>query len=444
MPEATENIVMPLMPLAPVEGKESPPPLTPVVAQQVLRPSLSYTQKVLVAVGVTVTAILLLMLIFYTRQLLVLCFGGMLFAVFLSAPADLLSNHMRIKRIYALLMVLVVFLGLVGGMGYFLGYTITRQVQQMAGTMNGAIQDFGNDLQRRFVGMRKPLATATASSQSQPASQPGAATTQGAAGEGSAGGEAGEKNTEDWVGRQLEHMRQTTVEFMTSESFFRSAGNMAGDVLTATFGVLGDLLVVAGLGLFFSLNPRRYVQGLLKLVPRVHRERALEVLQEVGGKLQWWFVGQLCSMFTIGVLTFIALTIIGVPMALTLALIAGLANFIPNFGPLIAGTPAVLVALAPDAGAGDHGLLNVARAGWVIVAYVIVQFMEGWVITPFFQAKAVELPPALLVLSQVFLALLLGPLGLIFATPIVVASLVLVRMLYVEDVLGDRGGTVTK
>jgi predicted PurR-regulated permease PerM len=442
MTEATESIVMPLMPLAPAEGKASSPPLAPVVAQQVLRPPLSYTQKVLVAVGVTVTAILLLMLIFYTRQLLVLCFGGLLFAVFLSAPADLLSRHTRIKRIYALLMVLAVFLGLVGGMGYFMGYTISRQVQQMAGTMNGAIQDFGNDLQRRFLDMLRPLATAPASSQSQPASQQGAATTQGAAGEEGAGGGTGEKNTEDWVGRQIEHMRQTAVEFMTSESFFRSAGNVAGDVLTAVFGVLGDLLVVAGLGLFFALNPRRYMNGVLKLVPRVRRERAFEVLQEVGGKLQWWFVGQLCSMCTIGVLTFIALTIIGVPMALTLALIAGLANFIPNFGPLIAGTPAVLVALAPEGDGG--GALNVARAGWVILAYVIVQFMEGWVITPFFQAKAVELPPALLVLSQVFLALLLGPLGLIFATPIVVASLVLVRMLYVEDVLGDRGGAVTK
>src|SRR5438045_9660259 len=110
-------------------------------------------------------------------------------------------------------------------------------------------------------------------------------------------------------------------------------------------------------------------------------------------------------------------------------------NFITNFGPIIAAVPAVLVAFAPHEG---QATFSFAAAAWVIGLYIIVQLLEGWVITPFFQQRAVELPPALIIISQVVFALLLGPIGLILATPILASVVVLVRMVYVEDVLGDR------
>ena len=109
-------------------------------------------------------------------------------------------------------------------------------------------------------------------------------------------------------------------------------------------------MIVVGVGLFFALNPKLYAKGLIKLAPMSRRARTAEILSTVRTQLQWWFVGQLCSMVSISLLTFIGLSILGVPMAFTLAILAGLMTFIPNFGPILAAAPAVLVAFLPRRG----------------------------------------------------------------------------------------------
>jgi predicted PurR-regulated permease PerM len=419
MAEATENTGTTASPL---QGA-SPLP----AAAKAPKPPLSYTQKVMIAVGTTAAAVLLAILVYFTAEILVLCFAGLLFAVFLSAPTDLLSKYAKIKRIYALAIVLVSFAALVLGTGYFMGYTITKQTQEMSRTMSGAIHQFGADLQRRFIPAPPPATT------------PGAATTGPETLAATAATEPATRSagSDQWIAEELAKVRQAASDFFFSESFVKRAGGVAGGVVSSTFGIIGNIAVVLGVGLFFAINPRLYMQGVVKLVPLAHRPRVAEILSEVGTQLEWWFVGQLCSMFSIALLTYIGLTILGIPMAITLAILAGLLNFIPNFGPLLAAAPAVLIAFAPQ---GTQTTLNPALAGWVILMYVVIQLLEGWVITPFFQARAVELPPALIIVSQVVFALLLGPLGLILATPILAATLVLVRMLYVEDVLGDREG----
>lgn len=415
--------------------------LPPALAPEI-KPPLSYTRKVMIAVGIAASAVLLTILVYFTTHVLVLCFAGLLFAVFLSAPADLLSKYARIKRLYALVFVLVAFAGLVLGGGYFMGYTVTVQTRQLALTLPGALVQFANDMEKRFappppaIPTSQPQTTAaTSAADSQPAASdllppmttlP--ATTMDAA-------SSAPSTQPHWMADKLVQVRQATSDFFFSESFVKGAGGVTGQVVSSTFGILGDLAVVLGVGLFFATNPKLYSEGLVKLIPTANRPRAMHILAEVGSQLQWWFVGQLCSMVSIALLTFIGLSVLRIPMALTLAMLAGLMNFIPNFGPLIAAAPAVLIAFAP---AGDRTTLNPALAGWVILLYVIIQLLEGWVITPFFQQRAVELPPALIIISQVVFALLLGPIGLILATPILAATIVIVRMLYVEDILGDR------
>jgi predicted PurR-regulated permease PerM len=400
----------------------TPAPTVPLTAppsapDPVAKPTMSFTGKAMVAVGLSAATVALALLVYLTIDILVLCFAGLLFAVFVSAPADLLSARLRIKRLYALGAVLAVFTLVVGGGGYFMGYTISRQTRQLARTLPGALAQLGSDLQRRF--MPAPAETA-------PASTTNAATSPETS--------SRPAESENWLAAELNRLRQGATDFFFSESFVKGAGGVAGGVVSSTFGVIGNLAVVLGVGLFFAINPRLYSQGVVKLMPLGYRERANRILSDVGTQLEWWFVGQLCSMLSIAVLTYIGLTILGIPMAVTLAILAGLLNFIPNFGPLIAAAPAVLIAFAPE---GDQTMLNPARAGWVILLYIVIQVLEGWVITPFFQQRAVELPPALIIVAQVVLALLLGPLGLILATPILAATLVVVRKVYVEDVLGD-------
>lgn len=412
----------------------------PVAVAAVSKPPMSYTRKVMIAVGIAASAVLLTILVYYTTHVLVLCFAGLLFAVFLSAPADLLSKYGRVGRSYALAMVLLAFAATVLGGGYFMGYTVTMQTGQLAQTLPGALVQFANDMEKRFAPPPPPPVIP-------PASQSATSISAGSQPMEIAVGAMGPTTTSvgdaatapspqpHWMADKLVQVRQATTDFFFSESFVKGAGGVTGQVVSSTFGILGDVAVVLGVGLFFAMNPKLYSQGLVTLIPTANRPRAMRILAEVGSQLQWWFVGQLCSMISIALLTFIGLSVLRIPMALTLAILAGLMNFIPNFGPLIAAAPAVLIAFAP---AGDRTTLNPALAGWVILLYVVIQLLEGWVITPFFQQRAVELPAALIIISQVVFALLLGPIGLILATPILAATIVIVRMVYVEDILGDR------
>lgn len=127
-------------------------------------------------------------------------------------------------------------------------------------------------------------------------------------------------------------------------------------------------------------------------------------------------------MLIVFVLTAIGLSIIGVPMWLVLALLAGLLNFIPNFGPLLALIPAALVAL----------LQGPSTAIWVIGLYLTVQVVESNFITPMVQQKLVNIPPAVIIMAQLFIAPLTGGWGLVLATPLVLLIMVTVQELYIK------------
>ncbi|NOT46231.1 MAG: AI-2E family transporter, partial [Acidobacteria bacterium] len=164
------------------------------------------------------------------------------------------------------------------------------------------------------------------------------------------------------------------------------------------------------------------------LFPLRRRTRVREILFAISDTLRWWLIGKVGSMIFIGLLTWIGLSILGVPLALTLGLIAGLLSFIPNFGPIISALPALLLAF----------IESPTTALYVLILYVGVQLIESNVVTPFIERKTVEIPPALTIVFQLALAVLVGGLGLVLATPLLAVLLVVIQMVYVEDVLGDR------
>jgi predicted PurR-regulated permease PerM len=190
----------------------------------------------------------------------------------------------------------------------------------------------------------------------------------------------------------------------------------------STFGVLGDIYVVLFIGIFFTVSPGMYKTGIIKLVPPNGKKQADEVLTKIGDNLKKWLKGKLFAMLVVFVLTSVGLIIIGIPMWLVLALIAGVLNFIPNFGPLIAMIPAVLVAL----------LQGPATAVLVAGLYILIQVAESNFITPVVQKKLINLPPALIIMAQLFVAPLTGGWGLVLATPLMVILIVLVNELYVK------------
>jgi predicted PurR-regulated permease PerM len=210
-----------------------------------------------------------------------------------------------------------------------------------------------------------------------------------------------------------------------------SQGGAAQRATTAVRGVLavlGQAVVVLFLGIVLALTPAVYVDNLLRLVPLRRRPRAAEVVGAVGTTLRWWLLGRLISMTVIGVLTWIGLTIVGVPLASLLALLAALFTFVPTVGPALSAIPAILLAMV----AGPRQALYVA------LVYVIVQTVESYVLEPIVDRKTIYLPPAYTVLAQLVLGVFAGLLGVAVAVPLAGVAVVAVRMLYVEDVLGDR------
>jgi predicted PurR-regulated permease PerM len=217
----------------------------------------------------------------------------------------------------------------------------------------------------------------------------------------------------------------------TGDTPLPDPGELAGRFATFTmsvFGAIGAVFIVAAIGVFVAARPNLYRDGLIKLVPKRSRPRAAETLNDIGYGLRWWLLGQLVSMVVLGTATSIGLYLIGVNVWLGLGVLVGLLTFVPFLGPILAGIPVVLIGFA--------GGLEMGIA--VLVLYLVLQNLEGYVITPLIQQEAIHLPPALLLAVQVLMATLYGVYGLILAAPLAVAGMVAVKRLYIEDVLGDR------
>ncbi|MEX1063244.1 MAG: AI-2E family transporter [Balneolaceae bacterium] len=207
-------------------------------------------------------------------------------------------------------------------------------------------------------------------------------------------------------------------------------GNMSGAMLleagTTFVDILGIIVVTVFIGIFFAVDPVIYKTGLTLLVTKKRVDRVSEALEVSANALWQWLTGQFISMAFVGISIIIGLSIIGVPLALLLGLIAGLFDFVPYAGPIAAFLPAILLAFSEDP---QSGLLTA-------LLYLVVQQLEGNVVTPLIQHQKVYLPPAVVILSIVAFGVIFGVPGVILATPLAVITMVLVGMLYVQDVLG--------
>ena len=127
-------------------------------------------------------------------------------------------------------------------------------------------------------------------------------------------------------------------------------------------------------------------------------------------------------MAVIGVCTGAGLWLLGIPLPLTLAVLAGIMNFVPNIGPIIAGVPAVLLGLQQGT--------NVAL--YVLLFYFLLQFAESYFLTPLIDQHQVSIPPGLMLSAQLVLGVIAGFLGLLLATPLTVLAMILVNDLVVQ------------
>lgn len=182
----------------------------------------------------------------------------------------------------------------------------------------------------------------------------------------------------------------------------------ATKALSGLLGGLGSALVVAVVGIYFAVSPDAYASGAVRFAPRGKRRKLRRLLTRIGEVLRRWLIGKGLSMLIVGVLTYVGLLILGVPLALLLAVFAGLAAFVPFLGPVIGGLAMCLVALSE----------SWQLALWVVGLYLIVQTVESYLLTPIIQQRTVYLLPAVVLTAQLVMGTLFGILGVALATPL--------------------------
>lgn len=204
--------------------------------------------------------------------------------------------------------------------------------------------------------------------------------------------------------------------------------NLAPRFASTAAGAVASTIIVFFAGLYLAFHPETYFGGALMLAPRRLRPRLTEVAEACANSLRRWLLGQVFSMLLVGATVSGGLWLAGVPSPLALGALAGLAQFVPVVGPMAAAIPGLLIGLS-------EGTQTFAWAGLV---YFLSSQLEANLFSPFVLSSLAELPMAVTLFAVFAMGVLFGSLGVLFATPLALMAYVLIKMLYVEDVLGER------
>lgn len=330
------------------------------------------TRHLIVAVALVSVAVLLWSVI----DAIIVAFGGIVVATVLLAMARPLRRLTHLAHRWNLMIVIVGLLGIALLIGWF----------------------FGNQVADELSGLMERLPEAVT-------------------------------KVEAWLGESsagrmvIESIRDAGAD---KESVARATAGVA-----ALLGAAGHFLLILFLGIYFAFDPVLYRDGAVRLVPVNRRPQLKRALNDAGVALKKWLVAQGIAMLGVGVLTGTVMALLDVPFALGLGILAGLLEFIPVIGPVVAAVPGILLAFS----------VGPQMAVYVTLAYVGVQQVESNVITPLVQRWAVQLPPVLALIAILVFGLLFGVLGVIFAMPIAVVVMILVKDLYIEDTLEANEGS---
>jgi len=327
----------------------------------------SFSRKVWIAGAIFSLFVVVLLLFKALFSILLLSLAAILIAVYFRGCADIL--HRNLKWSLKLCTFLSVFLNLLllAAFFWFVGAQLQQQISQLSDTLPKTVQNVKDQMNNSALGSK-------------------------------------------------------VLDYLNSSGSDLKMKSIAGKFFSSSFGVLSDIYILLLLAIFFTASPMLYKKGIIHLLPPKAKDKGDKLLEELLVVLKKWLKGQIIGFFVIAILTGVGLWIVGMPMVLALALIAGLLNFIPNFGPIIALIPGVLLALMQ----GPTTALIVA------CIYTFVQIVQSSVTQPLIQQKMVSIPPALTIFAQVAFGLLAGFWGVLMATPIIALLIKIVNSLYVE------------
>ena len=364
-----------------------------------------------------------LQLLWIGRSIVLLTFLGVLFGIALTAGVDWLQRR-RVPRGIGAVLIVLAFLGALAGLGALTAPSITDQLRDLKTQLPAAIGKIQRWVQERQEGVTQVLEQVS----------PEAAA--GVAGQGSgdtAGGAGGQRPEPEQAkpGQQASEKRgaeekQSSLGQGIADQLGGAARHLFG-FASSTVAVLGGLVLILFVAIFVAIDAETYQDGLMHLFPHKARRRAREVLTATAAMLRRWLFTQFISMVLVGVLTAVVLLIMGIEAAVALGIIAGILEFVPIAGPIMASIPAIAMGF----------LDGPEKAVYVALAYVVIQQIESNLLYPLLMKKGLELPPVLTIFTQGVLATVFGFIGLLVAVPMLAAAIVPIKMLYVRDVVGD-------
>ena len=186
-------------------------------------------------------------------------------------------------------------------------------------------------------------------------------------------------------------------------------------------GVIAALLLILITAYYIAINPEPLLEGIRRLVPPAHRERADAVMTRLRESWIGWMQGVSVDIVVSGLLLYLGLSLIGLEFALVFAVLAALLTVIPYFGAIVGGIPPTLLALTDSFG----------KAALVLVIYVAVQQVQGTITIPLVMSRTVKLHPAVIAIGVLIVGQLFGFIGLIVAVPILSLIVILAEEVWV-------------
>jgi predicted PurR-regulated permease PerM len=379
---------------------------------------------ILRAAAIVAGLLIFLKLLWVANEIVIVAFLGTLFGVAVASGVDKLERF-RVPRGVGAAFIVVSALMVLYSLGSFVAPTIAQQSHELKQRLPDAVERAEKWLNSKNPSlMSSLLGTDTTqapsdSTKSRPASQPVSQKAPAAKANDTA-------SAEDTVNKV--HGGPSTALRENIGKRLVGSARYIFPFVTSTLETLAGLVLILMMSIYIGADPMTYRNGLLHLFPKQKRERMGEVMTATSTMLRKWLVTQLIAMLVIGAASTIALLALGVKAPFALGIIAGLLEFVPTVGPILSAVPAIAMGF----------LDSPEKALYVGLTYMGIQQLENHLLIPLLMKGGMDLPPVLTIVTQALMALLFGFLGLMIAVPLLAAVIVPVKMLYVEDALGDE------
>lgn len=223
------------------------------------------------------------------------------------------------------------------------------------------------------------------------------------------------------LGENLPDYLKSVVPFLKIDQqiITQQIAPLGENVLKVTIGVFTNIITLFTLIIisFYLLIERKNLHRYLSSLTSEEKVKIwIGIVGKIEEQLGAWVRGQMMLALTIGIATYIGLSIIGIPFTLSLAILAGILEIVPIIGPIISAIPAVLVALTSSQ---FLALVTVA-------VYFIIQQLESHLVVPLVMRKTVGLPPLVTIISLMIGGKIAGIGGALLAIPLVVTGATLV------------------